>query len=318
MRRVLIIGGCGYVGSRLSEELFRRGYDITVIDTMWFGNHLSPNIKCIKADAINLTEDDLHGYDTVVWVAGLSNDAQSNFSPLRNFIENAAYPVHIAYLAKRAGVSRFIHAGSCSALGYAPDYNHDELSPVAAQAPYGNAKGMAESGLLTMADEYFSVISFRKATISGWSPRMRLDLLCNTMYRAAVQHQTITVNNPAIWRPVLAISDAVEGYITAIEAPQVINGIFNLVSENATVLTVAERIKMRLEQLGYPDIALNVLNIPDVRNYRATGDKAQQVLGFNPRGSVETIVNELHKKRDLFLDFNNPNYINIDIFKGIV
>jgi nucleoside-diphosphate-sugar epimerase len=93
-----------------------------------------------------------------------------------------------------------------------------------------------------MSDE-FSVISLRKGTISGYSPRMRLDLLINTMFKSAMRDRVITVNNPSIWRPILDIDDACTAYIRAIEANRNISGVFNVASGNHTVGEVADLVK---------------------------------------------------------------------------
>ena len=116
--KILIAGGAGYVGTVVAPRLAARGYDVTVADLIWFGNHLPPHIPVLRKDVMALTESDLEGTDVVIFLAGLSNDPMAEFSPALNYVHNAAAPATLAYLAKKAGVRRFIFASSCSVYGY--------------------------------------------------------------------------------------------------------------------------------------------------------------------------------------------------------
>lgn len=312
-KKLMIIGGAGYIGSRLVPVLIENGHEITIVDEFWFGDHL-PFCEKIHRDAAKLEEQDMRGFDCVVWLAGLSNDPMANFSPAENFSANAALPAYIAYLARKAGVKRFIHGGSCSVYGDASDYEHDEESKPNAIYPYGVAKLMAEIGCGQQASKDFSVIMLRKGTVSGWSPRMRFDLIVNTMFRDAVLSGVINVNNPNIWRPIVAMEDAVEAYVKAMDAPDGTSGIFNIVSENATVLDVAERVGA-LTKIMERSVALNVHHKADPRNYRVNGSAASRILGFEPKGTVETIVADLETHRSEFGDYSDARFYNIETFK---
>ena len=313
--RILICGGAGYLGCRIVPELISRGHAVTVLDTFWFGDHL-PYCQKLKMDAADLVESDLMNYDCVIWLAGLSNDPMANFSPQENYTGNAATPALICYLAKQAGVKRFIHGGSCSVYGNASDYDHDETSKPTATYPYGVAKLMAETGCQQQVSDDFSVIMLRKGTVSGWSPRQRFDLIINTMFKDAMTSRIIKVNNPDIWRPILAIEDAVEAYVKSVEAPLSLSGIFNVVSENVTVGEVAERVANMFALFNIA-VEIQVAHKSDPRNYRVNGFRAKRSLLTNPRGDVETIVGELWEHRAEFGDFKNPEFYNIEIFKEL-
>src|ERR1700758_678501 len=112
---------------------------------------------------------------------------------------------------------------------------------------------------MNLADDQFSVVALRKGTISGYSPRMRLDLIVNTMFRTAMQERVVTINNPSIWRPILAMEDAITAYIRVIEAHESISGIFNIASGNYTVGEVGDRVKAEVEQElgGKVDLAIH-------------------------------------------------------------
>ena len=172
--KLLIAGGAGYVGSALIPKLLDRGYKVDVVDLFWFGNHLPRQVGILNKDIFQLTEEDLEPYDQVVFLAGLSNDPMAEYSPSKNFVFNAAAPSYLAYTAKKAKVKRYIYASSCSVYGYTENELYDETRPVSSTYPYGISKLQGEQAALQLVDDNFSVISLRKGTISGYSPRMRL------------------------------------------------------------------------------------------------------------------------------------------------
>jgi nucleoside-diphosphate-sugar epimerase len=315
--KILIAGGAGYVGSALVPKLQERGYIVDVLDLLWFGNNLPVETKIIEKDIFDLTENDLKEYDQVIFLAGLSNDPMAEFSPAKNFIFNASAPSYLAYIAKRAGVKKFIYAGSCSVYGYTVNELYDENAPAVSNYPYGISKLQGEQAVLQMADKDFSVICFRKGTVSGYSPRMRLDLIVNTMFKTALQKGEIIVNNPSIWRPILSIEDAISGYIRAIESAEGITGIFNLSSGNYTVGEVGDFVKEAIEKKLGKKVKLNIKNIKDFRNYKVSNEKAINILSFKPKHDVSAILDSLIENMDKFNDYDNPNYYNIQVFKKL-
>jgi nucleoside-diphosphate-sugar epimerase len=315
--KILIAGGAGYIGSALIPRLQERGYAVDVIDLLWFGNHLPPDVKVMKKDIFDLDEDQLKEYDEVIFLAGLSNDPMAEFAPAKNFVYNASAPSYLAYIAKRAGVRKFIYASSCSVYGYTVNELYDETAPAVSNYPYGISKLQGEEGVLKMADKNFSVICFRKGTVSGYSPRMRLDLIVNTMFKTAVKDGVIIVNNPSIWRPILSIEDAISAYIRGIESADGITGVFNLSSGNYTVGEVADLVKEAVETKMGKGVKLNIKNINDFRNYKVTNEKAVTTLSFKPKHDVTAILDNLIANVDKFKDFDNPNYYNIHIFKQL-
>jgi nucleoside-diphosphate-sugar epimerase len=313
--RLLVAGGGGYVGSKLIPKLLERNYEISVVDTFLFGNHLPDNVYILDKNLFNLTEPDLQGYDQVLFLSGLSNDPMAEYSPNQNFISNAAAPAYLAYVAKRAGVKRYIYASTCSVYGYTEEELYDEESPTTVQFAYGVSKLQGEKAVWHMRDDNFSVIALRKGTVSGYSPRMRLDLVVNTMFKTALQTGTITVNNPAIWRPILSLDDACSAYIRAVESYQSISGVFNIASDNYTLGAIGDEVKTTIEKLTDRQIKFEIRHMQDIRNYKVSINRAKNVLSFNPTGSVRSIVHDLHENLAHFHDFDNPNYYNIEVFK---
>jgi len=315
--KVLVAGGAGYVGSALIPVLLEHGYEVDVIDLLWFGNHLPKEVKVIQNDIFKCTEEDLVGYDQVIFLAGLSNDPMAEFDPSKNFVHNGALPSYLAFIAKKAKVKRFIYGSSCSVYGYTVNELYDEESPVTCGYPYGISKLQGERGVLQLQDDNFSVIALRKGTVSGYSTRMRLDLIVNTMFKFAMTEGKITVNNPSIWRPILDIRDAAMGYLRAIQADLSINGVYNIASGNYTVGQVADLVKYKLEKLKGDKIKIDLKNIKDFRNYKVTIEKSQTYLGFKPQYSVEDIIENLYENRDSIDDFEKDEYYNIRIFKNL-
>ncbi len=317
LKNVLVTGGAGYIGSVMIPQLLARGYSVDVIDLFWFGNHLPPGVTLINKDLFDLELSDIEGHDQVIFLAGLSNDPMAEYSPAENFISNAAAPAFLGYLAKRAGVRRYIFAGSCSVYGYTVDELYDEESPAVSNYPYGISKLQGENAVMQMVDDDFSVIALRQGTLSGFSPRMRLDLVVNTMFKCAVSDGVITVNNPAIWRPILSIQDGTTAYIRAIEASHSISGIFNVASGNYTVGEIGDLVRSGVKRFLDIDVRLDIHHRQDFRNYKVSIAKASKILSFHPNSSVESIIENLAANLEHFKDFDNPDYYNIEVFKRL-
>jgi nucleoside-diphosphate-sugar epimerase len=241
----------------------------------------------------------------------------AEYSPSKNFVYNAAAPSYLAYTAKKAKVKRYVYASSCSVYGYTENELYDETRAVSSTYPYGISKLQGEQAALQLADENFSVISLRKGTISGYSPRMRLDLIINTMFKSAMKDRTITINNPSIWRPILSLQDAATAYIRAIEANDKISGVFNVASGNYTVGEVGDLVKGAIEERLGTSIRLIIKHVQDFRNYKVSIEKAKNVLSFHPSHDLKSIVMDLIDNMDKFQDWENPLYSNIGTFRGI-
>ena len=315
--KILLAGGAGYIGSKLAPELVERGYEVDVIDLFWFGDFLPDSVGKMKKDIFDIGKEEVKKYDQIIFLAGLSNDPMAEYSPSLNFIHNASAPAYLGYLAKQAGVKRFIYASSCSVYGYTENELYDENSPAISNYPYGISKLQGEQAVLQMIDKHFSVICLRQGTVSGYSPRMRLDLIVNTMFKSAMLDGIITVHNPAIWRPVLSIKDAVTAYIRSIESNEPISGVFNVASGNFTVGEVADLVKSSVLKKMEKDISLKIEHRQDYRNYKVNFEKARNVLSFKPRYDIDGIITDLVDNYEKFKDLKNKQFYNIDMFKSI-
>jgi nucleoside-diphosphate-sugar epimerase len=317
MKNILLAGGAGYIGTELCKRLMKLDYDITVIDNLWFGNNLDPKIKLIQKDIFKVNSKDLEGFDIVIFLAGVSNDPMAEFSPSENFIQNAACPAYLSYESKRAGVKRFIYASSCSVYGYTVDELYDESSPTTCAYPYGISKLQGENGVMQLADEKFSVISLRQGTVCGYSDRMRFDLVVNTMFKNALMHGEITVNNPSIWRPIFHIQDACTAYIRAIQAPDNISGIFNVASDNYTLGQIGDVVSVEMSKLLDKEIKVHINDVKDFRNYKVSIQHAKLTLGFTPIYTVKDIIHDLFQKTASLKNLEDEKFYNIKVFKSL-
>ena len=315
--RILVAGGAGYIGSVLVPILQEHGYDVDVVDLLWFGNHLPKGTKVIQRDLFQLGVSDLTCYDQVVFLAGLSNDPMAEYSPAQNFIQNGALPSYLAFQAKQAGVKRFVYASSCSVYGYTVNELYDEKAPVTCAYPYGISKLEGEHGVLQLQDETFSTIALRQGTVCGHSPRMRFDLIVNTMYKCAIQDGEITVNNPSIWRPLIDVRDTSSAFLRAIQADPGISGVFNIAQDNFTVGQVADFVKDEVEACTGIKIRVHIKDVQDIRNYKVTCDRARTYLGFQPKHSIPAIVRQLHSHLDDYGNLGQDAYYNIAVFQKL-
>ena len=316
--RILVAGGAGYIGSRLVPSLVEHGYQVDVIDLLWFGNHLPPDVRVIQRDLFSCGPADFKDYEQVIFLAGISNDPMAEYDPAENFVQNGALPAYLAFTAKTVGVKRFIYASSCSIYGYTQDQLYDERAPVTCAYPYGISKLQGERAVLQMADAGFSVIALRQGTVCGWSPRMRFDLIVNTMYKTAVSSGVITVNNASTWRPVFDLRDATSAFTRAVQASYGVTGVFNVASGNFTVGQVADYVKEEVEDRTSRSVRMEILDIKDVRNYKVNCERARIELGYQPQFSIRDIVADLHHHADTYGDFDRDEYYNIRTFKALV
>ncbi len=316
--RLLVAGGSGYVGSALVPVLLEHGYEVDVVDLMWFGNNLPEEVHFENGDLFQCDVDDLGRYDQIIFLAGLSNDPMAEYSPSQNFIFNGALPSYLAFVAKKAAVKRFIYASSCSVYGYTVNELYDENRPTTCGYPYGISKLQGEKGVLQLQDKDFSVIALRKGTVCGHSPRMRMDLIVNTMFKFAMTKRKVTINNPSIWRPILDIRDAITAYLTAIQADYSMSGVYNIASDNYTVGQVGDMVKYEVEKLSGHKVDVEIKNIEDYRNYKVSIDKAKTFLGYQPQRTVIDIIDDLYNHRYCYGDYENDAFYNIRVFRKML
>jgi nucleoside-diphosphate-sugar epimerase len=283
---VLVTGGCGYVGTKLTGALLARTpHDVTVLDAQWFGNYLPPHPKLtlLKMDVRQIDEMDLTRFDTVFHLANIANDPSVELNPYASWDVNVLATMRLADRAARQGVKQFVFASSGSVYGVKsePQVTEDlDLVPI---SEYNKTKMVAERVVLSYADSMVATI-VRPATVCGLSPRMRLDLTVNLLTMQALTKGAMTVFGGSQVRPNIHIDDLVEVYLFAMDRR--LGGVYNAGFENLPVLEIAHRIAARVPA------DVKVLPSNDARSYRQSSDRLL-ATGFAPAKSVAVAIEEI-------------------------
>jgi len=325
MKKILVTGGGGYIGSVLVKRLLEKNYDVRVFDVLFFGEdplkefQKNPKFELIKGDLRNLNEfpklfDDVYA---VIHLASLSNDPSCDVDPQHTTDINYLSSIELAKLSKQHKIQRFIFASSCSVYGAREDIILDENSEKAPVSLYAKSKIDFENKLLEMIDKDFCPTIMRNGTVFGLSPRMRFDLIVNLMTKYAVTKNKIFIVGGGLnWRPLIHVDDVATSLIMAMEAPlEKVNGeIFNVGhnSMNFQVKDVADKIKKVM-----PSIEVEYApSDKDNRSYRVSFDKIEKILGFMPKKSIEDGVKEIAEaiKNGKLGNIDSTNYINLKKF----
>lgn len=277
--RILVTGGCGYVGSVLVPKLLSHGHKLIVVDLQWFGNFLEPHDN-LQVEHSWVAEP----VDAIIHLAAIANDPTGELDQSRTWETNALQTMQMADWAARVGVKQFIYASSGSVYGVSDDPQVTELSAMNPVSAYNKTKQVAERCLLSYADR-MAVQILRPATICGLSPRQRLDVVVNMLTMQALTKGEITVLGGTQYRPNLHIEDMCDAYLFMLDHPQ-LTGTFNVGFENLTVAEIANRIAKRT------GAKINFKPSNDPRSYRMNSDKIM-AHGFRPKRTVQMAIAEM-------------------------
>jgi len=283
----LVTGGCGYVGTRLTEALLERTTaDITVVDTCWFGNHLerNPRLTVLVRDVRAMDDVDLAPFDTIFHLAGIANDPAVDLNPYNSWEVNVLATMRLVDRAARQGVRQFVFPSSGAVYGVRsePRITEDlDLMPI---SDYNKTKMVAERVILSYADRMTTTI-MRPATVCGMSGRMRLDLTVNLLTLQALTKGRMTIFGGQQVRPNIHLDDLVDLYFFAVDRR--LQGVYNAAFENLTVLEIAQIIAEQVPS----EIVVQGDNA-DPRSYRLCSDRLCGA-GFAPKKNVAAAVREL-------------------------
>ena len=325
MRKVLVVGGAGYVGSLLVEKLIDLGHEVRVFDRLDYGliglRHLLSRVELIEGDLRFMSPSVVTGVDAVLNLAGISNDPTAEYDPQANYAINAIGAQHVGDVCKEHGVHRHVLASTCSVydrqqVSIDSQPFEDETVDVSPRATYAKSKLLAEKSLLSMSGDGFCPVILRKGTVYGFSRRMRYDLVVNTFVKDALSTGSINlINGGLMWRPLLDVQDAVRTYVKCLyaDADMVRGQIFNVATSNMLIRDLARQVQEILHELGHSCHIKDESKDQKVRSYRASTRKIDDTLGSRPattlKSSIRRMIENIRGLR--YDDFENPNYYNI-------
>ena len=319
MKKILIVGNQGYLGSRLTEYLNKLGYLCNGIDTGFFETgklKIPESVDTVNKDARFINEEDIEGFDVLILLAGISNDPFGHMTSEQIYDPSRDYALSIAAMCKKLKV-KFIYPSSCSVYGAAADGGFlDEDSPTNPQTPYSINKMQVEKGLSEIADCTFSPIALRFGTVYGMSPRIRFDVVINMLCGLALSTKKITLNsNGEAWRPHLHIDDACESLRCCVDWEynkgklMILNVGRN--EDNFKIIDIAQIIHSNVvgSELTYLKSNMNdeenelikdrkIQDGVDTRTYKVSFNKIHKILPdfeckWTVEKGIETLLNEL-------------------------
>lgn len=296
---VLVTGGGGYVGSVLVPKLLAAGHRVRVIDLFIYGEQVlagvakHPNLEIVRGDIRDraLLTRVLKDQDAVIHLACISNDPSFELDPdLGKSINYDAF-LSLVEIAKDSGVRRFIYASSSSVYGIKDEPNVTEDLALLPLTDYSKYKAMCEDVLDRARTPGFVTLTLRPATVCGYAPRLRLDVVVNILTNHAINNGRITVLGGEQMRPNIHIEDMTDLYVESLRYPDhLIDGkIFNAGFDNHRVRELAEIVRASVER----KVEVIVAPTDDNRSYHVNSDKIRRELGFAPKRTIDQAVADL-------------------------
>ena len=296
MNKIFITGGAGYVGAVLVPKLLDNGYVVTVLDLMIYGENVlpsHPNLNAVKGDIRDQTllQKLLPGHDAVIHLACISNDPSFELNPdLGKSINLDAFQP-LVEISKSCSVKRFIYASSSSVYGIKNEPNVHEEMVLEPLTDYSQFKADCEKILAEYQSDDFTTVTIRPATVCGYSPRQRLDVVVNILTNLAYHKREISVFGGDQLRPNIHIADMVEAYMTLLDADKekIAGKIFNAGYENQSVSMIAETVKNVVGE----DVKLITTPSDDNRSYHISSQKIKDEIGFETTHTIQDAVEDL-------------------------
>ena len=297
-KKILIIGGAGYVGTELCNMLVKnQKYKITCLDNFWFGDNVSKKVKKIKRDIRQLKDKDFNDYHTVIHLAYLSNDPLCELNG-RDAWECGPLALYsILEKCKKSSVKHFIFASSGSVYGVKKEKKVTEQLSLKPISDYNKSKMICEK-VIECYEKDFKTTIVRPATVCGFSKRLRLDVVLNLFCYQSFFKKKITIFGGNQIRPLLHIKDMISVYDFILRKE--ITGTYNVGFENLSIKKIAYKI------LKYNKSKIEFKSSNDPRSYRMNSDKIIN-KGFRPKYNYKDCIT------DLIREFENgfkPSDIN--------
>jgi len=303
--KIFITGGCGYVGTVLTESLLLENHKITVLDTMWFGNFLKPNknLDIINGNILDLSQISFKNYDAIIHLANIANDPGVELNQTLSWEVNALASQQLIEKAITDGVKHFIYASSGSVYGVKDELEVTEDLSLVPISAYNKTKIVSERVLISYKDK-IKVHCIRPATVCGYSPRMRLDVSVNLLTMQALTKKKINVFGGKQTRPNINIHDMIRVYKHFLNNLNIQSGFYNAGFENISILEIAKKVQSKVKS------EINVTSSNDPRSYRQNSDKLI-ATGFEQKYYVNDAIDEVIDK------FNNGELSDEDIYYNI-
>jgi nucleoside-diphosphate-sugar epimerase len=320
VKKILVIGGGGYVGTHLTDLLIQKNYIVTVFDLFIYGDFLIKhnNLTAIKGDVrnINLLKNIVKNFDCIIHLACISNDPSFDLNPELGRSINYDPFEDLVKISKENGVKRFIYASSSSVYGVKLEKDVDEKFSLEPLTDYSKYKALCEDILLKYNDKNFTCCIVRPATVCGYSRRQRLDLVVNILTNLAYNSGTISIYGGSQLRPNINIKDMSNAYIFLLNQPkESISGeVFNIGFENYSVDTLSSLVIKNVKK----KISVSRFKSEDDRSYHISSKKIQIKLGFKNHYTIEDAIKELvdiFEKKLLIDPLNNEIFYNIKRMK---
>ena len=315
--KIFITGGAGYVGAVLTPYLLEKGHKVTVFDLMIYGENIlkkNKNLKIIKGDIrdTELLNKAMSDHEIVIHLACISNDPSFELNPSLGKSINLDAFKPLVEVAKKNFVKKFIYASTSSVYGIKKEKDVDENMSLEPLTDYSKYKADCETILKKYISENFMPIIIRPATVCGYSPRQRLDVVVNILTNLAYHKRSITIFGGKQLRPNIHIKDMVRTYEILINAPKskVSGEIFNVGYENSSVIELANIVKKSIGD----DVVLKSSPTDDNRSYHISSKKIKNILKFESKFTIKDAVCDLKEafEKKLFSDpLNNHKYFNI-------
>ena len=325
-KKILVTGGAGYVGSVLVPKLLNAGYSVNVLDLYLFGKESLSKVR--NNPKLNEFIGDIRNVETikkavkecssVIHLACISNDPSFELNPLLGkSINYDAFP-ELLNISIDSGVQRFIYASSSSVYGLKEEENVTENLSLKPLTDYSKYKALCEEILLKNKNNNFTPLILRPATVCGYSPRQRLDLIVNILTNHAFNNRKIQVFGGEQKRPNIHIQDMTDLYIKCLEYPKELidSQIFNAGYENFTVNQTANIIQGIIGE----DVLINTVPTDDNRSYHISSEKIYNQLNFKPQYGIKNAVTDMLSafQNNLIINpMTNNNYYNIKVMQSM-
>ena len=323
MNNIFITGGAGYVGAVLVPHFLEKGYGVTVLDLMIYGEDVlpsHPNLNAVKGDIRDhgLLKQLISGHDAVIHLACISNDPSFELNPELGKSINLDAFRPLVEISKNGGVERFIYASTSSVYGIKEEKDVHEEMALEPLTDYSRFKADCEKILTEYQSDNFTTVTIRPATVCGYSPRQRLDVVVNILTNLAYHKREISVFGGDQLRPNIHIVDMVEAYLVLLNAPKekIAGKIFNAGYENQPVRELAEIVQSVVGE----DVKLITMPTNDNRSYHISSNKIKEELGFEATHTIREAVEDLcsaFERGFLPNSLEDAKYFNIKTMQNI-